>query len=86
MTCASLAANDGGMSLKDCRIHQDVIKVMSDTSLKSSKEGAVSNSTHICEDFELQLWCTEHRTRQEKKRHSDKADKHDAAECLIGGQ
>ena len=33
------------------RMHQDVIKIVSDTSLKLSKEATCSNNTHICEVF-----------------------------------
>ena len=33
------------------RMHQDVVKIVSDTSLKLSKEGTCSNNTHICEVF-----------------------------------
>ena len=33
------------------RMHQDVIRIMSDTSLKSAKEATCSNNTHICEVF-----------------------------------
>ena len=36
---------------KWCRIHQDVIKIMSDTPLKSPKEATCSNNTHICKVF-----------------------------------
>ena len=36
------------------RMHQDVIKIVSDTSLKLSKEATCSNNTHICEVFEAQ--------------------------------
>ena len=33
------------------RMHQDVIKIVSDTSLKLSKEATCSNNTNICEVF-----------------------------------
>ena len=33
------------------RMHPDVIKIVSDTSLKLSKEATCSNNTHICEIF-----------------------------------
>ena len=33
------------------RMHQDVIKIVSDTSLKLSKEATCSNNTYICEVF-----------------------------------
>ena len=33
------------------RMHQDVIKIVSDTSLKLSKEATCSNNTHSCEVF-----------------------------------
>ena len=33
------------------RMHQDVIKIVSDTSFDLSKEATCSNNTHICEDF-----------------------------------
>ena len=33
------------------RMHQDVIKIVSDTSLKLAKEVTGSNNTHICEVF-----------------------------------
>ena len=36
---------------KWCWKHEDVIKIMSDTPLKSPKEGTCSNNTHICDDF-----------------------------------
>ena len=36
---------------KWCWKHQDVIKIMSDTPLKSPKEATCSNNTHICEVF-----------------------------------
>ena len=45
--------NDGYMKIppKWGRIHEDVIKIMSDTSLKSPKEGTCSNHTHISDVF-----------------------------------
>ena len=33
------------------RMHQGVIKIVSDASLKSSREATCSNNTHICEVF-----------------------------------
>ena len=33
------------------RIHEDGIKIMSDTSLKSPKQATCSNNTHICNVF-----------------------------------
>ena len=39
------------ISSKRCRIHQDVIKIMTDTLLKSLKEATCSNNTHICGVF-----------------------------------
>ena len=33
------------------RMHQDVIKLVSDASLKLSKEASCSNNTHICKAF-----------------------------------
>ena len=39
------------ISSKLCRVYQDVIKIMSDTSLKSLKEATCSNNTHICDVF-----------------------------------
>ena len=36
------------ISSKRCRIHQDLINIMLDTSLKSPKEATCSNNTHIC--------------------------------------
>ena len=33
------------------RIHEDGIKIMSDASVKSPKEAACSNNTHICDVF-----------------------------------
>ena len=34
-----------------CRIHLDVIKIMSDTPSRSPQEATCSNNTHICELF-----------------------------------
>ena len=34
-----------------CWKHQDVIKIVSDTPLKSPKEATCSNNTHICDGF-----------------------------------
>ena len=36
---------------KRSRIHEDGIKIMSDTSLKLSKEATCSNNVHICDVF-----------------------------------
>ena len=36
---------------KRCRIHQDVIKIMTDTLLKSLKEATCTNNTHFCGVF-----------------------------------
>ena len=50
----NVAKNHGGyikMSPKWGRMHEGVIKMVSDTSVKSTKEAACSNNTHICEVF-----------------------------------
>ena len=39
------------ISSERCRIRQDFIKIMSDTSLKSLKEATCSNNTHFCGVF-----------------------------------
>ena len=39
------------ISQKWGRVHQDDMKIVSDASIKSAKEAACSNNTHICEVF-----------------------------------
>ena len=52
--------NNGGyikISSKRCRRHQDVVKIISDTTLyKALKEATCSNNTHICKVFWGPAW------------------------------
>ena len=43
--------SDIKISSTRCRLHQDFIKFMSYTSVKSLREGTFSNNKHICEAF-----------------------------------
>ena len=44
------------MSPTYCRIHEDFIKMMSDTRFESSKEATCNNNTHICDVFWGPAW------------------------------
>ena len=61
-----------------CRIHEDVVKMMSDIWSRSSKEATCSNNTHICDGFCGPAWGGMAVIKGERVQlHSDRAEKHD---------
>ena len=73
------------ISSKRYRIHQDFIKIMSDTSLKSLKEATRSNNTHICGVFlRSSLGGMEGIKGERDEQQSDRAENHDQNGLYLG--
>ena len=73
------------MSPTWCRRHQEFIKMMSDTPLKSPMEATCSNNTHISDVLlRSSLWGMEGIKGERSEQQSDRAENHHQSRLYLG--